>query len=165
MVEGPRAQAAEAAHPADEEGGRSGTGSSSSSDRATSGTTPGSMAPAVLEFLGTFFLVLVAAGGGILVGEGQIVLAAAVVAPGLMVMAIILPVRLAVCGCRFPIRSRSVLPALDQAHQPIDQLVGARHGHAARRPAPPGGAAGGARAAPSRRATGPGCRRPSELGV
>ena len=42
------------------------------------------------ELLGTFFLVLVAAGGGILVGEGQIVLAAAVVAPGLMVMAIIL---------------------------------------------------------------------------
>jgi aquaporin Z len=34
--------------------------------------------------------VLVAAGGGILVGEGQISLAAAVVAPGLMVMAIIL---------------------------------------------------------------------------
>ena len=33
---------------------------------------------------------LVAAGGGILVGEGQISLAAAVVAPGLMVMAIIL---------------------------------------------------------------------------
>ena len=48
------------------------------------------MAPAVSELLGTFFLVLVAAGGGILVGEGQIVLAAAVVAPGLMVMAIIL---------------------------------------------------------------------------
>ena len=42
------------------------------------------------ELLGTFFLVLVAAGGGILVGEGQIVLAAAVVAPGLMVMTIIL---------------------------------------------------------------------------
>ena len=42
------------------------------------------------ELLGTFFLVLVAAGGGILVGEGQITLAAAVVAPGLMVMAIIL---------------------------------------------------------------------------
>ena len=42
------------------------------------------------ELLGTFFLVLVAAGGGILVGEGQIGLAAAVVAPGLMVMAIIL---------------------------------------------------------------------------
>ena len=42
------------------------------------------------ELLGTFFLVLVAAGGGILVGQGQIVLAAAVVAPGLMVMAIIL---------------------------------------------------------------------------
>jgi aquaporin Z len=34
--------------------------------------------------------VLVAAGGGILVGEGQISLSAAVVAPGLMVMAIIL---------------------------------------------------------------------------
>ena len=42
------------------------------------------------ELLGTFFLVLVAAGGGILVGESQISLAAAVVAPGLMVMAIIL---------------------------------------------------------------------------
>jgi aquaporin Z len=35
-------------------------------------------------------LVLAAAGGGLLVGKGQIVLAAAVVAPGLMVMAIIL---------------------------------------------------------------------------
>ncbi len=42
------------------------------------------------ELLGTFLLVLVAAGGGILHGEGQISLAAAVVAPGLMVMAIIL---------------------------------------------------------------------------
>ena len=42
------------------------------------------------ELLGTFFLVLVAAGGGIMHGEGQISLAAAVVAPGLMVMAIIL---------------------------------------------------------------------------
>jgi aquaporin Z len=42
------------------------------------------------ELLGTFFLVLVAAGGAILHGEGQISLAAAVVAPGLMVMAIIL---------------------------------------------------------------------------
>ena len=41
------------------------------------------------ELLGTFFLVLVAAGGGILVGKAQISLAAAVVAPGLMVMAII----------------------------------------------------------------------------
>jgi aquaporin Z len=40
--------------------------------------------------LGTFFLVLAAAGGGILVGKSQISLAAAVVAPGLMVMAIIL---------------------------------------------------------------------------
>jgi aquaporin Z len=42
------------------------------------------------ELLGTFFLVLVAAGGGILHAEGQITLAAAVVAPGLMVLAIIL---------------------------------------------------------------------------
>ncbi|HEV3036150.1 MAG TPA: aquaporin [Solirubrobacteraceae bacterium] len=42
------------------------------------------------ELLGTFMLVLVAAGGGILHGQGQITLAAAVVAPGLMVMAIIL---------------------------------------------------------------------------
>src|SRR5579863_1700457 len=42
------------------------------------------------EFLGTFMLVLVAAGGGLLHGKGQISLAAAVVAPGLMVMAIIL---------------------------------------------------------------------------
>ena len=42
------------------------------------------------EILGTFFLVLVASGGGLLHGKGQISLAAAVVAPGLMVMAIIL---------------------------------------------------------------------------
>jgi aquaporin Z len=42
------------------------------------------------ELLGTFMLVLVAAGGGILHGEGKISLDAAVVAPGLMVMAIIL---------------------------------------------------------------------------
>ncbi len=42
------------------------------------------------ELFGTFFLVLVAAGGGILYEQRQISLAAAVVAPGLMVMAIIL---------------------------------------------------------------------------
>src|SRR5437588_8260876 len=42
------------------------------------------------ELLGTFFLVVVAAGGGILHAQGQISLAAAVVAPGLMVLAIIL---------------------------------------------------------------------------
>jgi aquaporin Z len=42
------------------------------------------------ELLGTFFLVLVAAGGGLLHAKGEISLAAAVVAPGLMVMAIIL---------------------------------------------------------------------------
>jgi aquaporin Z len=42
------------------------------------------------EVLGTFLLVLAAAGGGILHGKGQISLSAAVVAPGLMVMAVIL---------------------------------------------------------------------------
>ena len=42
------------------------------------------------ELLGTFMLVLVAAGGGLLHGKGQISLTAAVVAPGLMVLAIIL---------------------------------------------------------------------------
>ena len=42
------------------------------------------------ELFGTFLLVLVAAGGGIMHARGQITLAAAVVAPGLMVMAIIL---------------------------------------------------------------------------
>ena len=42
------------------------------------------------EMLGTFMLVLVAAGGGLLHAKGQISLSAAVVAPGLMVMAIIL---------------------------------------------------------------------------
>ena len=42
------------------------------------------------ELFGTFMLVLVAAGGGLLHAKGQISLSAAVVAPGLMVMAIIL---------------------------------------------------------------------------
>ena len=42
------------------------------------------------ELLGTFALVLAAAGGGLLHAKGQIGLAAAVVAPGLMVMAVIL---------------------------------------------------------------------------
>ncbi|HEX3519573.1 MAG TPA: aquaporin, partial [Solirubrobacteraceae bacterium] len=42
------------------------------------------------EVLGTFLLVLAAAGGGILHAKGQISLSAAVVAPGLMVMAVIL---------------------------------------------------------------------------
>ena len=42
------------------------------------------------EVLGTFLLVLVAAGGGLLHAKGEISLASAVVAPGLMVMAIIL---------------------------------------------------------------------------
>jgi aquaporin Z len=44
----------------------------------------------VSELLGTFALVLAAAGGGLLHAKGQISLAAAVVAPGLMVMAVIL---------------------------------------------------------------------------
>jgi aquaporin Z len=42
------------------------------------------------ELLGTFLLVLAAAGGGLLHARGEISLAAAVVAPGLMVLAIIL---------------------------------------------------------------------------
>src|ERR1700722_11563480 len=42
------------------------------------------------ELLGTFMLVLVAAGGGVLYAKVQISLPAAVVAPGLMVLAIIL---------------------------------------------------------------------------
>jgi aquaporin Z len=42
------------------------------------------------ELLGTFLLVLAAAGGGLLHAKGQITLASAVVAPGLTVMAIIL---------------------------------------------------------------------------
>ena len=42
------------------------------------------------ELLGTFLLVLAAAGGGLLHAKGEISLAAAVVAPGLMVMATIL---------------------------------------------------------------------------
>jgi aquaporin Z len=42
------------------------------------------------ELLGTFMLTLVAAGGAVLHAKGEITLSAAVVAPGLMVMAIIL---------------------------------------------------------------------------
>jgi aquaporin Z len=42
------------------------------------------------ELLGTFLLVLAAAGGGLLHAKGQISLSAAVVAPGLTVMAVIL---------------------------------------------------------------------------
>jgi aquaporin Z len=42
------------------------------------------------ELLGTFLLVLAAAGGGLLHGKGEISLTAAVVAPGLTVLAIIL---------------------------------------------------------------------------
>lgn len=42
------------------------------------------------EVLGTFLLVLAAAGGGLLHGKGEVSLAAAVVAPGLTVLAVIL---------------------------------------------------------------------------
>ena len=42
------------------------------------------------EVLGTFLLVLAAAGGGLLHAKGQVSLSAAVVAPGMMVMAVIL---------------------------------------------------------------------------
>ena len=42
------------------------------------------------ELLGTFLLVLAAAGGGLLHSKGQVTLSAAVVAPGLTVMAIVL---------------------------------------------------------------------------
>ncbi len=42
------------------------------------------------ELLGTFLLVIAAAGGGLIHGKGEISLSAAVVAPGLMVMAVIL---------------------------------------------------------------------------
>src|SRR5271166_113754 len=42
------------------------------------------------EVLGTFLLVLAAAGGGLLHAKGQISLSAAVVAPGLTVLAVIL---------------------------------------------------------------------------
>ena len=42
------------------------------------------------ELLGTFLLVLAAAGGGLLHAKGQVTLSAAVVAPGLTVMAIVL---------------------------------------------------------------------------
>ena len=48
------------------------------------------MAAAVLRVAGTFALVLAAAAGGLMHAKGQISLAAAVVAPGLMVTAIIL---------------------------------------------------------------------------
>jgi aquaporin Z len=44
------------------------------------------------ELLGTFFLVLAAAGGGLLHGKGEITIAAAVVAPGLTVLAVILAI-------------------------------------------------------------------------
>ena len=91
MAEEPRAEATEAADPRDESEARVRHrlalefGSREQWDNPTL-----EWRRLFSELLGTFFLVLVAAGGGILVGKGQISLAAAVVAPGLMVMAIIL---------------------------------------------------------------------------
>jgi aquaporin Z len=48
------------------------------------------VAQAFSELLGTFFLLLAAAGGGLLHAKGEITLSAAVVAPGLTVLGIIL---------------------------------------------------------------------------
>ena len=92
------------------------------------------------ELLGTFFLVLVAAGGGMLHGKGQISLAAAVVAPGLMVMAIILFMG-AISGAHLN-------PAVSLAFAlrgdfPWKRVPGLHHHPARRRhaglPVPPGG--------------------------
>ena len=61
---------------------------------------------------------LVAAGGGILVGEGQISLSAAVVAPGLMVMAIILFMGAIQAPNRSPSARKPPVGALGQLAQP-----------------------------------------------
>jgi aquaporin Z len=82
------------------------------------------------ELLGTFMLVLVAAGGGVLHAKGQISLSAAVVAPGLMVMAIILFMG-AVSGAHLnPVVSlafalRGDFPWSRVLHYIVVQLVGA----------------------------------------
>ena len=70
--------------------GRASCWRSSSAPGPSSTTRASSGEGSSRRLLGTFMLVLVAAGGGLLHGKGQISLAAAVVAPGLMVMAIIL---------------------------------------------------------------------------
>ncbi len=82
------------------------------------------------EVLGTFMLLLAAAGGGILHAKGQISLAAAVVAPGLTVMAIILFMG-AVSGAHLnPVVSlafalRKDFPAHRMLGYVVAQLVGA----------------------------------------
>ena len=82
------------------------------------------------ELLGTFMLVLVAAGGGILHAKGQISLSAAVVAPGLMVLAIILFMG-AVSGAHLnPVVSlafalRGDFPAKRMLGYVVTQLMGA----------------------------------------
>jgi aquaporin Z len=82
------------------------------------------------ETLGTFMLLLAAAGGGILHAKGQISLAAAVVAPGLTVMAIILFMG-AVSGAHLnPVVSlafalRKDFPAHRMLGYVVAQLVGA----------------------------------------
>ena len=85
------------------------------------------------EVLGTFLLVLAAAGGGLLHAKGQISLAAAVVAPGLTVMAIILFMG-AVSGAHLnPVVSvafalRGDFPLRRMAGYVLAQLVGAALG-------------------------------------
>jgi aquaporin Z len=82
------------------------------------------------ETLGTFMLVLAAAGGGLLHAKGEISLTAAVVAPGLMVMAIILFMG-AVSGAHLnPVVSlafmlRREFPSLRVTGYIVAQLVGA----------------------------------------
>ena len=82
------------------------------------------------EVLGTFMLVLAAAGGGLLHAKGEISLTAAVVAPGLMVMAIILFMG-AVSGAHLnPVVSlafmlRHEFPSLRVTGYIVAQLIGA----------------------------------------
>jgi aquaporin Z len=78
------------------------------------------------ELLGTFMLVLVAAGGGVLHAKGQISLSAAVVAPGLMVMAIILSMG-AVSGAHLnPVVSIAFALRGDFAWKRVPGYVGAQ---------------------------------------
>jgi aquaporin Z len=82
------------------------------------------------ELLGTFFLVLAAAGGGLLHGKGEISIAAAVVAPGLTVLAVILAIG-AVSGAHlnpvvsFAFALRGDFPWRRVAPYVVAQLAGA----------------------------------------